>query len=131
MSAINFSLNLQNANGTIPWSIDKKGDLENDFLLTGSSSILKSIECGIALSKTLNLEGNKNWLSSYNRLSSVIRNPKGLFDITIDRSRFSMDSYYPILSGCLTKPEKEVYIEKIFKEFYIEGLGVKCVREEP
>ena len=42
-----------------------------------------------------------------------------------------MDSYYPILSGCLTEPEKEVYIEKIFKEFYIEGLGVKCVREEP
>ena len=42
-----------------------------------------------------------------------------------------MDSYYPILSGCLTKSEKEVYIEKIFNEFYIEGLGVKCVREEP
>ena len=42
-----------------------------------------------------------------------------------------MDSYYPILSGCLTEPEKEDYIEKIVKEFYIEGLGVKCVREEP
>ena len=81
--------------------------------------------------KNLNFEVNKNWLTAYNRLSSAIRNPKGLFDITIDRSRFSMDSYYPILSGCLTEPEKEVYIEKIFKEFYIEGLGVKCVREEP
>ncbi len=98
-SSINFSLNLQNANGIIPWSID--------------------------------FEVNKNWLTAYNRLSSAIRNPKGLFDITIDRSRFSMDSYYPILSGCLTKSEKEVYIEKIFNEFYIEGLGVKCVREEP
>ena len=42
-----------------------------------------------------------------------------------------MDSYYPILSGCLTESEKEVYIEKVFNEFYIEGLGVKCVREEP
>ena len=42
-----------------------------------------------------------------------------------------MDSYYPILSGCLTESEKEVYIEKTFNEFYIEGLGVKCVREEP
>jgi hypothetical protein len=130
-SSINFSLNLQNANGTIPWSIDKKGKIENDFLLTGSSSILKSIECGIVLSKTLNFQGNKNWLTAYNRLSSAIRNPKGLFDITIDRSRFSMDSYYPILSGCLTESEKEVYIAKVFNEFYIEGLGVKCVREEP
>ena len=40
-SAINFSLNLQIKNGTIPWSINEHGEIENDFLLTGSSSILK------------------------------------------------------------------------------------------
>ena len=46
-SAINFSVNLQTSNGTIPWSIDSNGEIEKDYLLTGSSSILKSIECGM------------------------------------------------------------------------------------
>ena len=39
--AINFSVNLQTKNGTIPWSIDKHEEIEHDFLITGSSSILK------------------------------------------------------------------------------------------
>ncbi len=48
-----------------------------------------------------------------------------------DRSRFSMDSYYPIISGVLLDYEKEKYIKKIFKDFYVEGIGVKCVVDEP
>ena len=41
-SAINFSLNLQTKNGTIPWSINEHGEIENDFLLTGSSCAARS-----------------------------------------------------------------------------------------
>ena len=105
-SAINFSLNLQINNGTIPWSIDKYGEIENDFLITGSSSILKSIECGLAISKILKKDKNlKNWIKSYELLSQAIKNPVGKFDFFKDRKRFSMDSYYPILSGCLDQNE--------------------------
>ena len=57
-SAINFSLNLQIKNGTIPWSINIHGEIENDFLVTGSSSILKSIECGLAISYILKKNNN-------------------------------------------------------------------------
>ena len=42
-----------------------------------------------------------------------------------------MDSYYPIISGVLLDYEKEKYIKKIFKDFYVEGIGVKCVVDEP
>ena len=42
-----------------------------------------------------------------------------------------MDWYYPILSGCLKQHEKLRYIHKIFKDFYVEGIGIKCVIEEP
>ena len=42
--AVNFSVELQQDNGTIPWSIDNNNQIENDYLLTGCSSILKSIE---------------------------------------------------------------------------------------
>ena len=97
-SAINFSLNLQIKNGTIPWSINEHGEIENDFLLTGSSSILKSIECGLAISYILKKDNNtERWTKSYNLLSKALKNPNGKFDILKDRKRFSMDSYYPIL----------------------------------
>jgi hypothetical protein len=130
-SAIDFSLNLQGSNGTIPWSVDKNNQIENDFLLTGASSILKSLECAIAISKILDLDSNKKWTKAYELLAYAIKNPKGLFDKTIDRSRFSMDWYYPIISGVLSDSEKDKYIKKIYKDFYIEGIGVKCVVEEP
>ena len=130
-SAINFSLNLQDSNGTIPWSVDKNNQIENDFLLTGASSILKSLECAIAISKILNLDSSKKWTKAYELLAYAVKNPKGLFDKTIDRSRFSMDWYYPIISGVLSDSEKDKYIKKIYKDFYIEGIGVKCVVEEP
>ena len=130
-SAIDFSLNLQGSNGTIPWSVDKNNQIEKDFLLTGASSILKSLECAIAISKILDLDSNKKWIKAYELLAYAIKNPKGLFDKTIDRSRFSMDWYYPIISGVLSDSEKDKYIKKIYKDFYIEGIGVKCVVEEP
>ena len=130
-SAIDFSIDLQNSNGTIPWSIDKNNEIENDFLLTGSSSILKSLECAIAISKILDLDSNEKWTKAYESLAYAVRNPEGLFDKKTDRSRFSMDSYYPIISGVLLDYEKEKYIKKIFKDFYVEGIGVKCVVDEP
>ena len=87
--------------------------------------------CAIAISKILDLDSNKKWTKAYELLAYSIKNPKGLFDKTIDRSRFSMDWYYPIISGALSDSEKDKYIKKIYKDFYIEGIGVKCVVEEP
>jgi len=130
--ALKFSLSLQIPNGTIPWSIDEDGKIEEDYLLTGSSSILKSIECGIAISKLLNDKENiSNWTQSHKSLSNAIRNPIGKFDLLQDRKRFSMDWYYPILSGCLNDKERDYYIDKVFNDFYVEDIGVKCVIEEP
>ena len=45
----------------------------------------------------------------------------------IDRSRFSMDSYYPLLCGYGNKLD----VTRLLKDFYIEELGIKCVIEEP
>ena len=130
--AVNFSVELQQDNGTIPWSINNNSQIENDYLLTGCSSILKSIECGIALSKILNeTENIEKWKKAHLLLSNAIQEPDGKFDLIKDRKRFSMDWYYPILSGCLKQQEKLHYINKIFKDFYLDGIGIKCVIEEP
>ena len=42
-----------------------------------------------------------------------------------------MDSYYPILSGCLNENEIKSYIDKIFSIYYVDKIGIKCVIEEP
>ena len=130
--AVNFSVELQQDNGTIHWSINNNSQIENDYLLTGCSSILKSIECSIALSKILNKTENiEKWKKAHLLLSNAIQDPDGKFDLIKDRKRFSMDWYYPILSGCLKQQEKLHYINKIFKDFYLDGIGIKCVIEEP
>jgi hypothetical protein len=46
----------------------------------------------------------------------------------VDRSRFSMDFYYPYLAGI--KKSKTEFL-KVLENFYIKGLGIKCVQEEP
>lgn len=131
-SAINFSINIQNMKGTIPWSIDRKGNIENDYLLTGSSSILKSLECAIAISKILNQTKNiSKWKKSYSLLKKAIIRPDGNFDLQKDRKKFSMDWYYPIISGCLDQTMNEFYVKKVFSDFYVNDIGVKCVKEEP
>tara|TARA_B100001175_G_scaffold51283_1_gene40530 strand:+ start:8853 stop:9902 length:1050 start_codon:yes stop_codon:yes gene_type:complete len=131
-SAINFSINLQTANGTIPWSIDSNGIIEKDYLLTGSSSILKSIECAIAISKILDKSNDiEKWKQSYKYLAYAIKNPENKFDLLKDRKRFSMDWYYPIISGCLNDNENFFYVNQVFEKFYVKDIGVKCVVEEP
>ena len=131
-SAINFSINLQISNGTIPWSIDSDGLIENDYLLTGASSILKSIECAIAIAKIIDdFNDIEKWKQSYENLVYAIKNPEKKFDLLKDRKRFSMDWYYPIISGCLNNDKNLSYIDKVFEKFYVKDIGVKCVIEEP
>ena len=73
----------------------------------------------------------KKWTKSYEALAHAIKNPENKFDLLKDRKRFSMDWYYPVISGCLNNKEKIFYIEKVFEKFYVKGIGVKCVIEEP
>jgi len=131
---INFCLNLQNNKGTIPWCLNEEGLPGDDYLITGSSSILKSLECAIALSKIIK-DTDKlmldSWETSYLKLRKAIRNPEGLFDIQVDRKRFSMDWYYPIISGAFNTEESKKIINKTLSEFYVKGIGIKCVKEEP
>lgn len=131
-SAINFSISNQTKEGTIPWSVDEHNFIEKDYLITGSSSILKGLECALAIVKILDIQVNEiNWHDSYISLSNALRNPRELFDLQKDRSNFSMDSYYPILSGCLDDGEIKEAVNKTLKDFYIDTLGIKCVKEEP
>jgi hypothetical protein len=127
-----FSLSLQHDNGAIAWNIDEFEKIDEDYLLTGCSSIAKSLECAIAICQALGDQNYESeWRIAHSKLIAALENPSGIFDLKKDRSRFSMDWYYPILGGINSQKRINSLTTKIKDSFWIQGLGIKCVSDEP
>ena len=127
-----FSLSLQHDNGAIAWNIDEFEKIDEDYLLTGCSSIAKSLECAIAICQALGDQNYESkWRIAHSKLIGALEKPSGIFDLKKDRSRFSMDWYYPILGGINSKKRINSLTTKIKDSFWIQGLGIKCVLDEP
>ena len=127
-----FSLSLQHNNGAIAWNIDEFEKIDEDYLLTGCSSIAKSLECAIAICQALGDQNYESeWRIAHSKLIAALENPSGIFDLKKDRSRFSMDWYYPILGGINSKKRINSLTTKIKDSFWIQGIGIKCVSDEP
>ena len=127
-----FSLSLQHSNGAIAWNIDEFEAIDEDYLLTGCSSTAKSLECAIAICQALGKQSYESeWRIAHSKLITALENPSEIFDLKKDRSRFSMDSYYPILGGINSKKRINSLTTKIKDSFWIQDLGIKCVSDEP
>jgi hypothetical protein len=127
-AAIDFALSLQAPQGEIHWAISPAGDVDRMALLTGSSSIYMSIKCALAIAGTLGRK-RPGWQAALQKLGSAIRGKPHLFNMT--KSRFSMDWFYPVLSGAVTGADAQRRIERSWKKFVVEGLGVRCVSDQP
>lgn len=126
--AIDFAVAHQRSGGEICWAISPQGRVDTMALLTGSSSIYLSLKCAMAIAAEL---GNTNvrWTDAFNRLGDAIRNRPYLFNMT--KSRFSMDWFYPVLCGAVTGEAASRRIERQWKKYVVEGLGVRCVSDQP
>jgi hypothetical protein len=127
-AAIDFALSLQAPQGEIHWAISPQGRVDRMALLTGSSSIYMSIKCALAIAAALG-QARPDWLAALGRLGHAIRSKPHLFNVT--KSRYSMDWFYPILSGGVTGDDAERRIERGWRKFVVEGLGVRCVADQP
>jgi hypothetical protein len=127
-AAIDFTLSLQAPSGEIYWAISPENKIEHTALLTGSSSIFMSLKCALALSALLEFD-MPAWKQSMHKLGDAIRNKPQLFNMT--KSRFSMDWFYPVLSGAITGKDAQARFDKFWKKFVVEGHGVLCVSNEP
>ena len=129
--AINFVLQQQSSEGEIAWAVDSDGAAQNDALITGCSSILRSLECAVKIARTLNFAKPK-WLHGGHQLAQALQFKPFRFDRTWEsKSRFAMDWYYPILSGVLTPKEMQTRLQKRWHEFVKPNLGCRCVNDEP
>ena len=129
--AMNWVLNLQTDLGDIHWAVDSVKGTSKDALLTGCSSIYKSLECTIKISQVLGKQESK-WIAARNKLGRVIRNHPERFDRTWpSKSRYSMDWFYPVLSGAVSNQAATDRLNARWSEFVEQGLGCRCVVEEP
>jgi len=127
-SAIDFVLGLQAPDGEIYWAISPKGRIDASALLTGSSSVYMSIKCALAIAGLLN-ESMASWAKGLIGLRHAIVNLPDRFNK--DKSRYSMDWFYPILSGAVTGPKAQHRIDMFWDKFVIKNKGVRCVSDRP
>jgi MMP endo-(1,4)-3-O-methyl-alpha-D-mannosidase len=48
-----------------------------------------------------------------------------------DKSRFSMDWYYPVLAGPVRGPGAAARLDDGWSDFVVPGLGARCVSDQP
>lgn len=129
--AIGFVLSLQSEHGEIDWAVDEDGVAKGDALVTGCSSIFKSLECAHNIAVTLGHE-RADWLSSRESLGNALRNKPERFDRTWEsKSRYSMDWFYPVLAGVYTGADARARLASRWDEFVEDGLGCRCEKQEP
>jgi len=129
--AIGFVLVLQTAHGDIHWAIRADGRAREDALLTGCSSIYKSLECAHNIAVTLGHD-RAEWLPARRRLGEAIRRKPERFDRTwASKARYSMDWFYPVLTGVLGARESRERLAGRWNEFVEAGMGCRCVSDEP
>lgn len=128
--ALDFVLTLQRADGTICWSLEAWQTDQEDALLAGNASILKSLSCGICLARALGQPSDR-WRTAHKRLRTALRETPLAFDRRGEGARFAMDWYYPVLSGALDKDVARARIFEQWNAFVPDPLGCRCVLDEP
>jgi len=126
--AIDFALPFQQPGGEFFWAQSPEGIVEPKALLTGSSSVFMSLKCAVSLAIVLEKE-HTAWVRAMVTLKDALANRLHLFDQS--KSRFSMDGFYPILTGAVTGSAAQQRIEDCLTRYFVAGQGVKCVDDEP
>jgi hypothetical protein len=125
--AIDYVLGLQTARGEITWIRHPDGTPGDHALLTGCSSIYQSLRCAVALGEYLG-DPQPDWELAAGRLGHVVaRHPEAF----ADKSRFSMDWYYPVLGGPVRGPAAGQRLAGGWDTFVVDGLGCRCVSDQP
>jgi hypothetical protein len=125
--AAGFVLGLQTARGELAWQRDAAGRPAGYALLSGSASAYQGLRCAIALAEHLG-RPQPDWELAADLLGRVVAGEPGAF---ADKSRYSMDWYYPVLAGPVRGPAAAQRLAGGWGTFVVPGLGVRCVSDQP
>src|SRR3954451_5312304 len=119
--ALDWVLSLRRPDGTILWACEPDAKPWNYALLTGSSSIMHSLQCGAKLAEVIN-EPRPQWAQAAAVLAEVIvTSSETAFE---DKTRWAMDWYYPVLTGAMAGEQAKARMNDGWETFAMEGKGI-------
>ncbi|MGY1711214.1 prenyltransferase [Geodermatophilus sp. SYSU D00758] len=118
---------MQLPGGAVSWALRPDGTPDGTALLTGNASLFQALRCGVALAGLAG-EAQPDWELAADELGTALRERPEAF---ADRSRYSMDWYYPVLGGALTGPAATARLAADWDRFVVPGLGARCVADRP
>jgi len=124
--ALDLVCDLQSPAGQVFWAREA-GEARREALLTGSSSMYQALRCGIALAELMGVPQPEWELAAGLLQHAVAHHPEAF----LDKSRFSMDWYYPVLGGAVRGAAADALISSRWDEFVVPGVGCRCVSDRP
>lgn len=126
-AALGFVVDMQSPTGQIWWARSSDGVDYPEALLTGCSSTLHSLRCGMALAALVG-EVPPAWERATGALRhTLVAHP----EYFAPRDRWSMDWYYPVIGGALRRSPGRSRLTSRWNDFVVDGLGIRCVADEP
>ncbi len=126
--AMAFVLRHQAPTGEIYWAVSPQNQVDPMALVTGCASIGFSLKCALAMARILE-EPQPQWRQALTALGTCLQEKPHRFNTT--KARFSMDWFYPVLSGVLRGTAAQERIDGHWKKFVVQDLGVRCVSDRP
>ncbi|MGY1622773.1 prenyltransferase [Geodermatophilus sp. SYSU D00965] len=118
---------MQLPGGAVSWALRPDGTPDDTALLTGGASLFQSLRCGVALA-ALTGQPQPDWELAADDLGAALRTRPEAF---ADRSRYSMDWYYPVLTGAVSGAAATERLAADWDRFVVPGLGARCVADRP
>ncbi len=132
-AAMDFVLGHQSPHGEIAWRAREPGEMLEavDALRTGNCSLYKSLEAAALIREELG--GSADSLQrARNSVGNALLTKPERFDRTWPpKDNFAMDWYYPVFCGLLRGAEARAHLLARRHEFIDDGLGCRCVTEQP
>lgn len=125
--AVDVVLALQHGDGPIAWARGSDGTVSSEFLVTGNSSVAFSLRCAARLARAWG-HPRPHWEHAADAVVRALAERPELFT---PKPRFSMDWYYPVLTGVLTGTAAQDRIDERWDEFVVPGFGARCVTVNP
>ncbi|MGY1856868.1 prenyltransferase [Modestobacter sp. SYSU DS0290] len=125
--ALDLVTAMQLPGGAISWALRPDGTPDGTALLTGNASLFQALRCGIALADLVG-QPQPDWDLAATGLGVALRERPAAF---ADRSRWSMDWYYPVLAGAVTGGAAHARLAAGWETFVVPRLGVRCVADRP
>ena len=125
--ALELVVSLQQPGGQIAWCRRADGSVDPDALVTGSSSTYQALRCGIALAELVG-EPQPSWEVAAGLLQHAVAVHPEAF---LDKGRFSMDWYYPVLAGAVRGAAASERLAAGWAAFHVPGVGLRCVSDRP